>query len=539
MDRRTYLSWAGAVSLGTLTSGCSTLDDDPEPTQTATERPTPETESTRTPDSESTPNYEERFDTIVDLGETNIDATGTRPVTNVLKGHAADDTLLKFPPGRYLLDGWVFENRSNFGMTGYDATLVPPKNADKYWLVGGSLRNFLFEGFTIDNTAKNTGAGCMIRCRGGTNVVRDIAIRGQQDIEHTYGFSVMSAGKDTELRLENLDLTDGGVKATSIFAFPQKNFPNPNAEPGTLVLKNCRVAGWNGGVYLSPHGGPLRVLGGEYANNGVHQIRVGGGDGRARAIVRGVTVRVDDPPRHLTGVQRNMRGIWAEEGDRLLVEDCDVRVSNLAGVYSEGAIAIGQDYGRATVRNTKITVDADAVAVRAKPPSDQYKPDATPSMDALPAAWNLTLEDVTVRGQANASTAIHVTDRPNCAFNRVRLRQSGDGRDGLSLYGASSATITGGTWVVSRYPMLVQLSASGDSCPARLTDIERLESTGDVSGVKRLTNVVTASSLADGDRAAYCLDGGNSLAGDRLVAVTALQSDGLYGQVLPVAAVKN
>lgn len=535
MDRRAYLKWASAVTIGTASSGCSNKNDDQE----RTTRPST-AESTRPSTTKPTPNYEERFDTVVDLGETDADPNGERPMNDILVKHAADDTLIKFPPGEYRMNGWVFEKLSNFGMTGYDATLVPPQNADKYWFAGGELQNFLFEGFTIDNTAKNTGAGCMIRCRGGTNVVRDVTIRGQQDVKHTYGFSVMSAGKDTELRLENLDLTDGGVEATSIFAFPQKNFPNPNADPGTLVLKDCRVSGWNGGVYLSPHGGPVRVLGGEYANNGVHQVRVGGGDEQNRAIVRGVTVRVDDPPSHLNGVKRNMRGIWAEEGDRLLVEDCDIHITNLDGVYSEGAIAIGQDYGRATVRNTNITVDADAVAVRAKPPSEEYKPNATPSMDVLPSAWNLSLEDVTIRGRARSSAAIHVTDRMNCVFDQVDLQQSGNGRDGLLLYGSSSGTVTGGTWVTNRYPILVQFNASDDTaCLAQVTGVKRLQTTGNEAGAELLTNVVTSKSFASGDRTAYCMEANENLTNEQLIAVTSLRQDGLYGLVLPASAVET
>ena len=50
-------------------------------------------------------------------------------------------------------------------------------------------------------------------------------------------------------------------------------------------------------------------------------VVLGGGNAGTEALIRDVSVVVDDPPEYITSTRNgNMRGIWLEEGDGVTVE---------------------------------------------------------------------------------------------------------------------------------------------------------------------------------------------------------------------------
>ncbi|MEA5389561.1 hypothetical protein VB779_22770 [Haloarculaceae archaeon H-GB11] len=105
-----------------------------------------------------------------------------------------------------------------------------------------------------------------------------------------------------------------------------------------MTFRNCLMKNWGKeGLYASPHSGPIRVLGGEYANNAIVQVRVGSGHAPTRAIVRDVDIRVTKLHSYISDKHDLLRGIWLKEGDRALVENCRVILRNVDPKKTPGA----------------------------------------------------------------------------------------------------------------------------------------------------------------------------------------------------------
>ena len=121
------------------------------------------------------------------------------------------------------------------------------------------------------------------------------------------------------------------------------------ANRGSLRFEDCHVEGFQGnGLYASPSNGPVEVVGGLYANNGIASVRVS-----SPATVRDVTVRCDEAPAEF----RNMRGIRLRHGDHVLVENCTVEFSDLT--YSAGGVVVEPMMESATIRNVEVDVSAE------------------------------------------------------------------------------------------------------------------------------------------------------------------------------------
>lgn len=440
VTRRAYLRAAVGTATAVGLAGCGSDGD-------TTESPTPTRAKRRTtPERRPGPSaYADRFDTVVNVARAGADRSGQEPINSVLDDHVADDTLLYFPPGEYRLARWQFGDVSNLGLLGPEATLVPEDDERSYWFIGDRFRRLLFEGFTIDNSAEGAAPIVLLVAAGGKSVVRDVTVSGYRDAHPRNGFELAVRDADAELLLENVRMTDGSFDGAAIYAFPNS--------PGTLTFKNCRVANWSEGLYASAHPGPLYVLGGDYANNGIDQVRVGGGT--AGAVVRGVTVRVDDPEEPVER-KPNMRGIWLEEGTDALVENCDVRMTDLTGTYSSGGIVVGQQFGAATIRNTRIRTDVDVYAVQIRSPVDRFDGRTMPSMNRLPSDWRVDCQDLRVFGAAARGAVVQAVDRNDCTFDRLCIQQTNGRRDGIGLTGSDNCAVRNSTINVGGRPIVLK-----------------------------------------------------------------------------------
>ncbi|USZ68086.1 right-handed parallel beta-helix repeat-containing protein [Halorussus salilacus] len=444
LGRRSYLRGLGATAVAASLAGCGDYLPDRETDETTRETPeeTPETTTDGAPESRTTDEttgetteetvHEEadRFETVVNVADAGADASGEQPINGVLDEHLADDTMLYFPEGRYRLDQWEVTGYTNLGLVGDGAVLVPPE--ERYWLLFGELRDLLVEGFTFDGSADGVAPTNHLAVTGGESVVRDVTWRGHRSKPRT-GFAVAAESEDADLLFENVSLPDGSTGGHAVFAFPRS--------VGRLTFRDCRVEHWAEGLYVSYHSGPLRVIGGYYANNGIQQVRVGGG--HAGALVRGVTVRVDDPrqPQH----KPNMRGIWMEEGGSVRVENCDIAVTDLSGTYSSGAIVVGKEFGAATIENTRIRTDADAYGILVRDPVEEVDEDSMPSMDRLPDDWEVTCRNVRITGSAPEGTAVRVDRRDDCVFENVCIGHDRGSRDGVAVSGAQGCAVRDST----------------------------------------------------------------------------------------------
>lgn len=507
VSRRKLLAALG-VSVAGL-AGCQDRDGTPEetppdtretapqPSPTGTRRPTaspapsatasaePTAESTASPTTATPDPLADRFGTIHDVTDEGADPTGEERVDGTLQSLVDDDTLLRFPPGTYRLSDLAVEGVSNFGMVGTDATLQLERRGRAIFFGFRRVSDVLVDGFTIDNTASNTAAWFDLRCTGGTNVVRNYTVAGFVDVtSRTNGFTVMVEGGDTSLELDSVDLGQGAIGGAATYAFPRREFYDTSRAAGSLTFRDCVMKGWGiEGLYASPHEGPLRVVGGEYANNALVQVRVGGGNAPERTVIRDVTVRVDGIPDYTPVGSRVLRGIWLKEGDRALVENCDVSLSNLDRSRTPGALVVNDQFGRATIRDCTFTTEnVSRPAIVVKRPATEYDPDWMPSLDRLPPEWGVTVENVSVQGSSPNTETIRVDGRNGCRFSNVAIEKSGAGVDGLFLRNVGQCVLEDGTMSTSRYPVVLDFDGD-DDCVLELSNVSltgrNLDGTGD------------------------------------------------------------
>lgn len=519
--RRRHLRNLAGVALCASMTGCSWLEEDTgRATPTKTEG---RTVDGRTETDEPTPTrksrLEDRFESVVDVVEAGADPTGEDPINQLLEDELDDDTVFFFPEGTYHVSGlMVIQSYSNVGIVGPEATLVPTEGQRGYWLIVDDLADLLIEGVTLSNAAEATGVRTRIMVSGGTNLVRNVSVTGFHDVsERTHAFTLQVNGSDTSLVLDRVEMSDGARNGTAIYTHPAD-------DPGTLRLQNCRIENWYvQGLYGSPHGGPLYVVGGRYVNNGEAQIRVGGGGTDTESVIRDVTVRVTDP--EPADRKTNIRGIWLKEGEGTLVENCDIEISNLSEYGSSGALVVGPEHGRATIKNTALRVDAPTFALAAPRPKEEDF--VIPSLDHPPRNWDVSGENIRITGTASDQVALLLVGRPECSLRNLTIKQVGENRDGLGVIRSPRTVFEQCTCITTGYPLIADFRDAEEGCNIGLTDVGRLESTG-------LEAASEGESVPEND-GRYCIDQSQfELTENRPgIGIVRENEDTLYVQVLP------
>lgn len=300
----------------------------------------------------------DQYGTVVDVVEAGADDTGTESITPILDAHAGDDTLLVFPPGRYrMTEEFRHCGFNHFGMVGNDATLVPgnyyefegpERRLFRLGVYHNPGRDLLVEGFTVDQTAPDTGIRTIEAQVSDGLTVRDIDIVGIHDAG-TWGpglFDVME--RDGTGTVERFRARDGGAWVSE----------TPNAgnwwrgpsgilvsryHRGTVELADCELGGFpDNGVYAGNANGTVVVRGGRYANSHASNIRIGGHHSR----IEGATVVVDRNRENFT----NQRGIRLDQGSWLQVLDTTVRLDRPNG----NAITVLDETESARIRGTTV-----------------------------------------------------------------------------------------------------------------------------------------------------------------------------------------
>ncbi|WP_232688778.1 right-handed parallel beta-helix repeat-containing protein [Halobacterium zhouii] len=469
-DRRRFLQ-AAALSLPFL-AGCSTPWDG-ERSETDDRPTSPGTGDGPDGTSGPGPTVSERFDHVYDVVEEGIDPTGETRIDESVEELAGDDTLLYFPEGQYSVGSVVIQDVQNFGMVGDGATFDIAEKGKNIYLSLRRVADVHVEGFTVDNSGKNEAAAVDLKCTGGTNRLRNYAVEGFVDVhQRTFGFTLMVEGEDTSLELENVDLSKGARNAGGAFVFPQRDFYDPDRAAGSLAIRDCVMKGWGKeGLYASAHSGPLRIVGGEYANNAIAQVRIGGGNAPTDAIVRDVTVRVTGIPEYMPPRNRLLRGIWLKEGDGAVIENCTIEAHNLTHSETQGAVVVNGQFGRVTIRDCDITSSVPRPGIVAEAPEEEYDATWMPSLDRLPAEWHVTVENTTITGGLSDVEAVDVVGRDGCAFRNVTIDQPESGADGIRLERLASCTVTDSTIDAQRFPLLVTVPESTDDCLVRLDGV--------------------------------------------------------------------
>lgn len=429
MTRRRFLRHAGLAGVagvvGVASVGGLSREQEPGPESQPQETPT---ETPRTVDGPGPVRYADRYGTVVDAVEAGADPEGKTPINDVVEAHVADDTLLSFPGGTYLIQPLGISGISNFGIAAsYDdpPTFVPARGACRpaspYLLFTG-IEDFLLDGVTFDFTRIESG-GPLYLFPEGESAIRKVRVTGSCR-EQITTVRIDVNDEDDETLVENLvaENDDGGSELlTGVYV--GKN------HAGTLTFRDCRVRGFsNNGLYASAPGnddgrdGEVHVVGGRYENNNISGIRLGS----TGATARDASVVVDESPPANGAV--NARGIRLRGRRGQLVEGCDVYVGP-GTERSFGAVVVHPDTAGATVRATEMTVDHDTTpALQAFPPSRSV-------------SSRLVLEDLTIDGDSAGAYAALVDSRDGTVFRDCTITQPGDDRGGIYLRSSSDCRI--------------------------------------------------------------------------------------------------
>lgn len=371
---------------------------------------------------------ERNYSNVVNIAEAGADTSGNEPINSVLQEYLEDDTLIEFPNGRYLLDQQSFYGLSKFGMraVGDDVTLVPAGQHSDYWISGWSVRDFLFEGFTVDQRASGIHPEIAFGATDGL-VVRDVERVGYHDgTNQAFGFRILDANGSG--LIENVRLPDGGDNAVGMYT----------DTVGELTVRDCRIEGFgDNGLYASRSTGPVYVEGGTYKNNDTSQVRLGS----AGSYVKDATIVVDDPPQH--SAPRNARGVRISDGPdegRVTVDNCDIIVRNAVG---GGGVVSAYNGGAFTVSNTKITVGRGYTSVHSG--GARTSNAILADKQSAGSTGECRVENTSITGEGANLSAIWFRGRDSTAVEGACIQQSGSNRAGIIYEGCGDNTVVDST----------------------------------------------------------------------------------------------
>jgi hypothetical protein len=482
MQRRQLLA-ALAAGGGIALSGCQdAFTDAEEPTESPPPTTGPGTpQPTETPPETETEieTEEPEFGTVVNMVEDrDVDPTGGEPIDDALADAAADDTLLEFPPGEYLVtDSLLLRQADTFGIRGTgehhrDVRFTHPEGYSGLLVDVRDGRNCLFENFTADQTDdETTNSGLIVRQQTGL-IVKDLEVAGFTPLEN----KSPDASGSIDLVTQVLDPKGVGtvVRFTSVGGSQVGVYPNSYPglysgvdSRGTLRLVDCHVEDCGGaGVYTSRTRGPVKISGGLFRNNEVAQARIAG----EGSYIRNARIVVDtDERRNSRGDYETVRGLWWESGDRGktggVAYDCEFVVRSAP--VRRGLLEVNGTAGAMTVRNCQFRTEREQYfAIYAFPPGSS-------SMGGHPdRPWGITVENVRVTGDAAGRDAVRIDSRPGSLLAGVEIEQPGQDRSGVAIVQSPGSRIADSTIAAGGFP--VRLSLDGepvdDSCRLELGD---------------------------------------------------------------------
>lgn len=426
------------------------------------------------PESESI--SEADYDQVINVVEAGADNTGGESIAPLIDELTGDNTLLKFPEGRYYMDELVrFTGFENFGMVG-DGAVIVPASADEYktearmFKYGTSYspgENLHIEGFVIDYSAPNTGLRAFDATVTDDLYINDILFEGMHtagtwgpmhcDIVSSDGYGVV----------KNVRMPEGGEFTENT---PQDAMPAVDHGPtgfllspyhsGRMDIKDCVIGAFpDNGLYDSVSPGQVVVTGGEYRNCNSASIRVTGeGSGVYNSKV------VVDQNREYDEGQRAIRF----DGGTVEVVNTEIDLEKPNGE----AIAILPAVDSATITDTSITLDSsttrdsiDAISV-GKDCGDVTIKDCSieqnyhgQAIQIMDGDGPVVAENVEVTGDASGETggrnAIYC-ERSGCEFHNMVVDQPGSGlRRALGIF-ADDVLVKGGEYASTGQPITVE-----------------------------------------------------------------------------------
>lgn len=417
--------------------------------------------------------FDNSYDVVADLG---FDNSGNSPVDDKIKQHAEDGTLLKFPPGQYLITSQVaIWGIDNFGVVGTgdsrgDVEFVYPSGYTGRTFAVRKGSNWVFENFTVQQTDdEETGSLLVFQANDNLNVY-NVETAGFTPYNTSSGINAGIWDSDGEGVIDGYVNRDGGAvgdypdNSPGIYAGPNSN--------GTLYIRDTHLeeVGSNG-IYASRTSGGVRVEGGLYKNNDIAAIRVCGPD----SYVKGATIVVDTENTNNTdGSYNNPRGIWWESGHMKKsggsVEDCELALLS-SDNESGGLLNVAGTAGDLTVRNCRFQNKTRRPTIFAS------------SVSSDVSGGTVDISGISIVGESSNPWlgAIELNGRPGSSVTDACIEGNSDGgkhdRDGVVLRDCGSATIQNCTIDVPGQTIVLDstsanpsgISESG-SCPAPSLD---------------------------------------------------------------------
>lgn len=395
-------------------------------------------------------------ETVNMVEEAGCDPTGEESCREEIMEYAADDTLLKFPEGTYLLDTdddthIVLNGYDSLGLTGANenVTFKFASNTDGYKDIEVSdVNQFVYKNLDWNITAENCAPGFAVRVRDRLHI-ENWEIIGRQDNSGGFTLQPGVANADGIGIIKRYVAKDGcklaDTERTGVLVSQGRN-------NGTLRFIDCQLEEFsNNGIYAAASSGPIQVEGGIFRNCGRSQLRFSG----EGSYVDGALVEVDlskIPPEGQPDALTNCRGIWWEtkNTDPLRtggeIRNTEVIIRNGSANPDEfvestvpntsGGILIPPNGGACTIKDSQVQMDVTPrVAVYAEIPdgvADGDKP-------APPKPHRIVMENVTITGEANDWAAVQIEERPHSVIKDCNLDIGY--RDGIILAECDGSTV--------------------------------------------------------------------------------------------------
>lgn len=483
VSRRSFLGTTGAAAASLSVSGtaaassCSRqdtgdLDQDVELKKASTEEVELQTEA---PESESEPDIE--YDEVINVVEAGADNTGGESISAVIQELVADNTLLKFPEGRYYVDEMVrLTGFENFGMIGDNATLVPAP-ADQYKSEARMFklgvyyqpgRNLEVRNFTVDYSAPNTGLRAFDLTVSDGLIAENIAFEGVHDAGTWGPMHVDIVGSGGYGVVKNIEMPEGGVftKKTKQDAMPTvewgpTGFLVSPYHSGRLDVVDTVIGAFpDNGLYDSNSPGQVVVKGGRYQNSNSGSIRITGNN----SGVFGAHVVIDQN----RSLDEGQHGIRLDGGSNMTISDTVIEMArpNGNGIFAREPVE------SAVIKNTEIIAgdnnarnSIDALSVR-KGAGKILVEDSSITQNHAGQALHIkdgsapvVVKGLTVKGESTGETggrnAIYCA-RDGCEFRGLDVDlPSGSHRRALGIF-ADDVLVKGGEYASSGRPLTIE-----------------------------------------------------------------------------------
>ena len=408
---------------------------------------------------------------MIDVTEEGADPEGNESITPVLRELRGNDTLLKFPEGRYYMDSqFRFTNFENFGLVGYDATLVPASYHDfdgpRYRLFRlGTASNpgvdARMEGFRVDQRADNTGIRVISAEVTDGLFVQDIYIHGVHD-SGTWGpglFNVLDPSGTGRVR--RFRAFDGGVPTDETPHAGQTSARGPsgintNAHSyGHIRYEGCVLGGFPGNGLYAVSEGRIDVDHGWFQNCQGGSIRLGAPRGSIKHAVVVINRNTNETYRQIP--------IRIDRANWITIEDVSIRMPRPNGY----AIRLMNGVNGASIRdsdvyvgpkvNSGIRIDPETGPTYISNVDIQFDGGGNAIKILGTDAGEVGLQDVRITGDASGSPMRHAIycERNGARFRYLEVDQRGPSRRRALELNGSDYIVYDSSFHTTNFPIVI------------------------------------------------------------------------------------